>query len=107
MKIHTVSKLLVPLILCTSLAQAADEVLEEVVIIGSRSAARDALDSAVPVDVITTEEIEMIASLGGELGALLQAVSPSFNFPRQSNSGSADHIRSAQLRGLSSDHVLV
>ena len=104
---HLVSKILVPLILCSALAQAADEVLEEVVVIGSRSVERDALGSPVPVDVISADEIEMVASLGGELGTLLQALSPSFNFPRQSNSGSADHIRSAQLRGLSSDQVLV
>ena len=107
MKIHTVGKILVPVILCVSLAQADDEILEEVVVVGTRSAARDAMDSPVPVDVISADEIEMVASLGGELGTLLQALSPSFNIPRQSNSGSADHIRSAQLRGLSSDHVLV
>ena len=107
MKTHSVGKILVPIILCTSLAQAADELLEEVVVVGTRSAARDALDSPVPIDVISADDIEMVASLGGELGTLLQALSPAFNFPRQSNSGSADHIRSAQLRGLSSDHVLV
>lgn len=107
MKTHSFGKILIPVMLCTSLAQAADEVLEEVVVIGTRSAARDALDSPVPVDVISADDIAMVASLGGELGTLLQALSPSFNFPRQSNSGSADHIRSAQLRGLSSDHVLV
>ena len=33
MKIHTVGKILVPVILCVSLAQADDEILEEVVVV--------------------------------------------------------------------------
>jgi hypothetical protein len=33
------------------------------------------------------------------LGELLQALAPSFSFPRQSNSGLGDHVRAAQLRG--------
>ncbi len=107
MKNYTFGKIFIAFFLCTSLSYAADAEVEEVVVVGSRSAAREALDSPVPVDVISADEIEMVAALGGELGELLQALSPSFNFPRQSNSGSADHIRSAQLRGLSPDHVLV
>ena len=80
---------------------------EEIVVVGSRGTARMVMDSPVPVDVISAEEVAGVASLGGELGELLVAVAPSFNFPRQSNSGSADHIRAAQLRGMNPDQVLV
>lgn len=89
-------------------SQAQDEdATEEVVVVGTRGDARSVLDSAVPVDVINANEIASVQSFGGELGELLQALAPSFNFPRQSNSGTADHVRAAQLRGMSPDHVLV
>ena len=86
---------------------AAAQEVEEVVVVGSRGDGRDPLESMVPVDVITAADMQRVATLGGELGELLQALSPSFSFPRQSNSGSVDHIRPAQLRGLSPDQVLV
>ena len=81
--------------------------VEEIVVVGARGDGRDPLESLVPVDVITADEMAVISTNGGELGELLQSLSPSFSFPRQSNSGSVDHIRPAQLRGLSPDHVLV
>lgn len=80
---------------------------DEIVVVGTRGEARSALESPVPVDVIDAGQIARVESLGGELGELLQELAPSFNFPRQSNSGAADHVRAAQLRGMSPDHVLV
>ncbi len=74
-----------------ALAQDEDELTEEVVVVGTRGEGRNPLDSAVPVDVITAEQIAEVYSFGGELGEVLQALSPSFNFPRQSNSGLGDH----------------
>ncbi|MEX0707327.1 MAG: TonB-dependent receptor [Woeseia sp.] len=91
----------------TANAQQAGDLHEEIVVVGTRGEARSALDSPVPVDVITADDIANVQSLGGELGELLQALAPSFSFPRQSNSGAADHVRSAQLRGMNPDHVLV
>ena len=90
-----------------AIAQDDDADIEEVVVVGTRGDARSPLDSAVPVDVISAEDIAATQSFGGELGELLQALAPSFNFPRQSNSGLGDHVRAAQLRGMSPDHVLV
>ncbi len=90
-----------------ALAQDAEAPTEEVVVIGTRGDARNPLESAVPIDVIGADEIASAHSFGGELGELLQALAPSFNFPRQSNSGLGDHVRSAQLRGMSPDHILV
>lgn len=84
----------------------ASATIEEIVVVGSRSSGRNPLDSVVPVDVINAEEIASAHSFG-ELGELLQALAPSFNIPRQSNSGAGDHVRAAQLRGMSPDHTLV
>lgn len=87
-------------------AQSGTE-LEEVVVVGSRAAPRSAIDSAVPVDVFTAQDLEQSASMAGELSQLLHNLLPSFNFSRQSNSDTADLVRPAQLRGLSPDHTLV
>jgi len=99
-----------PLVLLTissALAQAQDDATEEIVVVGTRGDARNPLESVVPVDLISADEIAAAHSFGGELGELLQALAPSFSFPRQSNSGLGDHVRAAQLRGMSPDHVLV
>jgi iron complex outermembrane receptor protein len=91
----------------SDLAQAQDEATEEIVVVGTRGDARNPLETAVPVDLISADDIAAAHSFGGELGELLQALAPSFSFPRQSNSGLGDHVRAAQLRGMSPDHVLV
>ncbi|PHZ85391.1 TonB-dependent receptor plug domain-containing protein [Paremcibacter congregatus] len=93
------------------LATAADEVapleIEEVVTVGTRSKGRSLADSPVPVDVINAQAFEKAATIGGELGQALQTLVPAFSFPRQSNSSGSDHVRAAQLRGMSPDQVLV
>lgn len=81
--------------------------LQEIIVTGSRIKGRTVLDSPVPVDVLSADDLRLTGALSGELGQALQALSPSFNFPRQSNSGGGDHVRAAQLRGLSPDQVLV
>ena len=81
--------------------------LDTVLVTGTRAKNRTLLDSPVPVDVLTAEDLKAAGVVGGELGQALQTLLPSFNLPRQSNSGSADHVRAAQLRGLSPDQVLV
>jgi iron complex outermembrane receptor protein len=83
-------------------------VQETVVVTGVRSPQpRTALDTPAPVDVVGADRLQSAAAAGGELGAALQATVPSFNLPRQSNSGPADVVRAAQLRGMSPDQVLV
>ena len=86
---------------------AASDTSEEVVVTGTRARGRTVLTTAVPVDVVSSDDIAKAGALGGEFGQALQNLVPSFNFPRQSNSGSADIVRPAQLRGLSPDQVLV
>jgi len=89
------------------LAPAQDPALSPVLVTGTRARGRTLADSQVPVDVLSRDEIRRAAGPDGTLAAALQALLPSFNFPRQSNSGGADHVRAAQLRGLSPDQVLV
>ncbi|MGV8961181.1 MAG: TonB-dependent receptor plug domain-containing protein [Stenotrophomonas sp.] len=104
--------LAVALALSSPLAVAQDAAgtattLDTVIVTGTRAVDRTVLESTSPVDVLTAEDIRKAGVVNGELGAALQALLPSFNFPRQSNSGGADHVRAAQLRGLSPDQVLV
>jgi iron complex outermembrane receptor protein len=85
----------------------AQAVQDEIVVTGSRAPGRTAVNSPVPIDVVSADALERSGATGGELGAALQSLSPSFNFQRQSNSGPADIVRAAQLRGMSPDQVLV
>jgi iron complex outermembrane receptor protein len=88
-------------------ASAPDPLMEEIVVIGTRSSPRTALDTPVPVDVLSARDLESTGAVAGELGQALVAVAPSFFFPRQSNSGTSDLVRAGQLRGLSPDQMLV
>jgi len=78
--------------------------LEEVVV-GSRAPHSAADELAVPVDVYDAEDIERQGTT--ETGQVLQALSPSVNFPRQSVTDATDVVRPFTMRGLSPDHTLV
>ena len=81
--------------------------VSEIVVTGSRLPGRTATDSPVPIDVLSAEALVATGAVGGELGQAISVLAPSFNFPRQSNSGTSDHVRAGQLRGLSPDQTLV
>src|SRR4051794_6834882 len=69
----------------------------EQVTVGSRAAGAEA-EKAVPVDVISREEI---ASSGyTETAQVIQSLAPSFNFPRPTITDGTDTVRPATLRGL-------
>ena len=77
---------------------------EEQVTVGSRAAGAEA-QKAVPVDILTQEQI---AATGySETAQVLQALAPSFNFPRPTITDGTDTVRPATLRGLGPDQVLV
>ncbi|HNP37357.1 MAG TPA: TonB-dependent receptor [Woeseiaceae bacterium] len=82
-----------------------DEVIEEIVTLGSRAPGRLAVDSAVPVDSLGAEEMEATGQT--EVGRMLQALAPSFNFSSSSISDGTDALRPATLRGLGPDQTLV
>ncbi|MDH4348512.1 MAG: TonB-dependent receptor, partial [Gemmatimonadota bacterium] len=75
------------------------------VVIGSRGRHTAAEELAVPVDVFTAEDIKSQGTT--ETSQILQALSPSVNFPRQSVTDANDIVRPFTLRGLSPDHTLV
>ena len=84
-------------------AQAGE--VEEVTVLGSRRAGIDVFETAVPIDVITSEQIER--SGFNQTVELLQSLVPSFNSFKNSITDATDYIRPAQLRGLGPEHVLV
>jgi iron complex outermembrane receptor protein len=81
--------------------------LDTIVVTGTHARDRTELSSTAPVDVISADELRAAAGPEANLGQALQSVLPSFNYLDQSNSGSADHVRAATLRGLDPDQVLV
>lgn len=80
--------------------------LDEVVIVGSRSPKRTAVDTPVAIDVIDVAEVTSKAGKI-EINQLLQYSAPSFNASKQSGSDGADHIDPASIRGLGPDQTLV
>jgi iron complex outermembrane receptor protein len=79
--------------------------MNSVVVLGSRGAARTALDAAAPVGLISAKDMQMAGPL--ELGKLLQTLDPSFNFSSTFISDGTDIIRPATLRSLGPDQLLV
>lgn len=78
---------------------------EEVVVTGTRRAARSATESAVPIDVVAGDEF--VNQAGTDLSNLIRNVVPSYNVNTQPISDAATIVRPANLRGLAPDHTLV
>lgn len=83
----------------------APAALSAVAVIGSRSEERTVVDAPAPIDVLAAADIS--ATGRAETAQMIQAVAPSFNFPRMSIGDGTDHVRPATLRGLGADQVLV
>jgi iron complex outermembrane receptor protein len=80
--------------------------LNEVVLIGTRSAGRVKLETAVPVDVVNIGKAS--ANTGRvDITDILNYAAPSFNYNKQSGSDGADHVELGTLRGLGPDQTLV
>ncbi len=113
MKNKTIKTVLVPMILGaasqTALAQepaqVAEQEVEKISIIGSRVAGRSADDLPVPVDILSAEALANTGQT--EVGRMLQAIAPSFNFSSSAISDGTDALRPATLRGLGPDQTLV
>lgn len=88
-----------------ALAQDEEQMVEEMVVVGSRRRDRSAADSPVPVDVITSEDFRNLGDT--DMDSLLAALVPSYNVDTQPISDAATVIRPASLRGLPSDATLV
>ncbi|WP_264551531.1 TonB-dependent receptor [Flavobacterium sp. N2038] len=88
------------------LGESDGQILNDVVVVGSRSAKRTVVNSAVPIDVINVKDVTT-QSGKIEINQLLQYVAPSFNANKQSGSDGADHVDPASLRGMGPDQTLV
>lgn len=88
------------------LGESEGQVLNDVVVTGSRSTKRTVVNSAVPIDVISVKDVTT-QSGKIEINQLLQYVAPSFNANKQSGSDGADHVDPASLRGMGPDQTLV
>ena len=78
---------------------------QQEVTVGSR-AAGTAAEKAVPVDIINEEQIESASGTRRD-AQIIEAIAPSFNFPRPTIADGTDSVRPATLRSLGPDHVLV
>jgi iron complex outermembrane receptor protein len=85
--------------------QKAATSLEAVAVLGTRGKERTVISAPVPIDVLSTADIQLTGRT--ETSQIIQAVAPSFNFPRTSIGDGTDHIRPATLRGLAPDQTLV
>jgi len=85
---------------------ADNEVIEEVITIGTRSAKpRTAADSTVPIDVINAEDFNALGSTA-DLTDNLKAAIPSYTATPATGDGSA-FVRPTSLRGTAPDQTLV
>ena len=79
--------------------------LESLVVVGTRAQPRSVLDSAVPIDIVSSESFEKQG--GADLPDLLRTLVPSYNVNTQPISDASTVVRPANLRGLAPDHTLV
>ncbi|MBV6442420.1 MAG: TonB-dependent receptor [Haliscomenobacteraceae bacterium CHB4] len=90
-----------------NIAMEQDEnLLDQIVIVGSRRANRTQTETPVPVDVINVGAVTLTTARA-DVTSLLNYTAPSFNYNKQSGSDGADHIDLATLRGLGPDQTLV
>ena len=81
------------------------QTVDTVVVVGTRSIGRRALQAPVPIEVINREQLSLTGQ--SETGRVLQMLVPSFNFSSSTISDGTDALRPATLRGLGPDQTLV
>ncbi len=80
--------------------------LGDIVVVGTRGAARAKTETPIPVDVIRINQVG-IPSAKTDLTSILNVAAPSFNYNKQSGADGADHMDLGTLRGLGPDQTLV
>jgi iron complex outermembrane receptor protein len=81
------------------------QTIDSIVVVGTRSIGRRALQAPVPIEVVEREQLSLTGQ--SETGRILQMLVPSFNFSSSSISDGTDALRPATLRGLGPDQTLV
>ena len=89
----------------TTVTLAPIQTIEAVVVVGTRSIGRRALQAPVPIEVVDREQLSLTGQ--SETGRVLQMLVPSFNFSSSTISDGTDALRPATLRGLGPDQTLV
>lgn len=113
MKRNTLSMMIASLLVASPALYAQEDATEDteaasidrIVVTGTRTQGRSALETLAPVDVLSSEDLDKHGST--ELNDILSYSLPSFNFPNPAINDGTDSIRPAQLRGLSPDQTLV
>jgi len=82
-----------------------DEKIDEIIIVGTRRQGRTAVNTPVPVDVFSAEDLQSVSS--PELLEVLQTLVPSLTVARWPLGDGQSFIRPPQMRGLDSDKILV
>ena len=85
-------------------AEAEAEIVEELIVTGTRSTARTVTTSLAPIDVLTSEVLEKSGKQS--VRDLISTLVPSAN-TSNSGAGASFAIKTVSLRGLASDQVLV
>ena len=89
-----------------ALAQdGGEQIVEEVITIGTRRQSRSADSTPAPVDVISGDELSNQGDV--DLSNILRTTVPSYNVNTQPISDAASIVRPANLRGLAPDSTLV
>lgn len=77
----------------------------EIIVTGTRRVNRTATQSAIPIDVFTSEDLTRQGT--SDTNALFQTLIPSFSVPQASISTGSSFVRPPNLRGLPPDQTLV
>lgn len=88
-----------------ALTLSLDRRLTEVIVIVGARTPRTRVETTVPVDVVTAEDVAHVGKT--ETGRVLSTLAPSFLSTPQTVSDGTDHVDPASLRGLGPDQVLV
>ena len=88
-----------------SFAADGDEMIEEVITVGTRGKPRSVTESPAPVDVFSAEDF--LNQGDTDVNNLLRNTVPSYNVNDQPISDAATLVRPANLRGLAPDHTLI
>jgi len=83
----------------------AEKNIEVISVTGTRRSLRSIAESTVPVDIITSGDMQSTGQL--EISQILANQVPSFNYPSATMGDGTDHAKPAVLRGLAPDHTLV
>ncbi|MCX2802071.1 TonB-dependent receptor [Microbulbifer thermotolerans] len=105
-KIIAIRSVLATAVSISSISAVCQEnMIEEIVTIGTRVEGRSATDSAAPIDIVSGDQF--VNQGDGDLNNLLRNVVPSYNVNTQPISDAATIVRPANLRGLPPDSTLV